>query len=459
MQSPSLIEIQNFVNPIEAYELLLLPFYLLIIYFFTYYVSLRLFTNSPIRPWILPALTFKLIGAVAITSIYIYYYKGGDTCLYFNEAKLITQQIFLSPLDGIKLLLYQPGSSSFTEASLFFKHFNYANNSETLIILKITAVINIFSFNSFLISAILFGFISFWCTLLLAYEIIKANTDYTKPVMIAFFFIPNNFIWNSGILKDTVCFGCFCLIHVSLTRLIVRHEIKLHWIVLTFVGFYILTTIRMFIAALYIPCLVFYFTMMYKESLEYKILKIITPPFILILSLTGAWILYTEISSSSTKYNINKILETAKTQRDYLLYVSQQSQGSQYDLGDFDMTIENLFLKIPEALNVSLYRPYLWESKNVITLFSAIESLLLLLLTIYILYKRKFSEITALFKNDTQLVFYLIFSLLYLYATGITTYNFGSLIRYKVQGYVFFVMLLLMLYYLPKASVEDKKAS
>jgi hypothetical protein len=460
MQRPSLIEIQNFVNPIEAYELLLLPFYLLLIYFFTYHVSNRLFKNSAIRPWILPALTLKLIGAVAITLIYIYYYKGGDTCLYYNEAKLITQQLFLSPIDGIKLLFYQPNSTEFTEAAVFYKYFHYAHSSETLIILKLTAIVNIFSFNSFLITSILYGYFSFWCILLLANEIIKSNSNYTKPVMIALFFVPNNFIWNSGILKDTVCFACFCLIHVSITRMLVNKEIKIQWIVLTLIGFYILTTIRMFIAALYIPCLMFYFTIIFRERLEYQLLKTVVPPFILILSLFGAWVVYDQLSSNSSKYNINQLLVTAKIQRDYLLYVSQQSQGSQYNLGDFDMTIENLILKIPESLNVSLFRPYLWESRNIITVFSALEAFLILLLTLYVLYKRKISEIVNLFKNDKQLLFYLVFSIIYLYVTGITSYNFGSLIRYKVQGYVFFVMILLMLYYyFPKTSEEDKKAS
>ncbi|MFN8416772.1 MAG: hypothetical protein U0U66_10625 [Cytophagaceae bacterium] len=405
-------------------------------------------------------MTFKIIGAITITLIYIYYYQGGDTCLYYNEAKLIAQQLLLSPIDGIKLLLYQPNTSSFSEATLFFKYFNYAHNPETLIILKLTAIVNIFSFNSFLISAILYGYISFWCAMLLANEIIKSNpTDYTKPVMIAFFFIPNNIIWSSGILKDTICFASFCLVHVALSKLLIQREFKYYWILLALFGFYFLASIRMFIVAIYLPCLFFYLTIAFSKRLEYQLLKIVAPPFILVISLTGAWFIYDQVSSSSSKYSIGQLLETAKTQRDYLLYISQQSQGSQYDLGDFDLTIENLILKTPEAINVSLFRPYLWEARNIITLFSSAEASLLLLLTIYVLYKRKLSEISGLFKNDNQLIFYIVFSLIYLYATGISTYNFGSLIRYKVQGYVFFVMIILMLYYYPKASVEDKKAS
>lgn len=459
MQSPSLIEIQNFVNPIEAYELLLLPFYLLLIYFFTYYVSNRVFKNSPILPWIFPTLSLKILGSFSITLIYIYYYKGGDTCLYYNEAKLITQQILLSPLDGIKLLFYTPNSQGFSEAANFFKYFNYAQSPETLIVLKITAIVNLFSFNSFLISSVLFGYVSFWCILLLANEIILSNRNYTKPVMIAFFLIPNNIIWNSGILKDTICFASFCILHAALTRLVIKKEWGVKWILLMLIGFYFLSTIRIFIIALYIPCFMFYFTLKKKELIEYQLLRILLPPFILAVSLTGAWFLYDKISSNSKKYSIDQLLETAKTQRDYLLYVSQQSQSSQYSLGDFDLTIGNLILKIPEAINVALYRPYLWESHNAITAFSALEASALLLVSLYVLYKRKFSEISSLFKNDNQLIFYLIFSTIYLYATGISTYNFGSLIRYKVQGYVFFVMIILILYYYPKASLEDKKAS
>ena len=113
-------------------------------------------------------------------------------------------------------------------------------------------------------------------------------------------------------------------------------------------------------------------------------------------------------------------------------------------------------IKIPAAINVSLFRPYLWESRNPIMLLSAIESSILLYLTFRLFQKRKLKNTIDVLSKDVNLQFFLLFGLIFSFFVGITTYNFGSLVRYKIQGYPFYIAAILLLYYL-QPDIEKRK--
>lgn len=101
--------------------------------------------------------------------------------------------------------------------------------------------------------------------------------------------------------------------------------------------------------------------------------------------------------------------------------------------------------KFPQAVVVTLFRPFPWEARKVIVALSALEALLFLYLTLRVLIK-KGTKFFSLLK-DPNLVFFLIFSLIFAFAVGISAYNFGTLSRYKIPCMPFYAaMLMIMLY-------------
>ena len=62
----------------EAKDLLITPIVLIFIYFFAYLVRSKV-TDSVTRGYFIPALTVKIIGAIAVGLVYQFYYNGGDT--------------------------------------------------------------------------------------------------------------------------------------------------------------------------------------------------------------------------------------------------------------------------------------------------------------------------------------------------------------------------------------------
>src|SRR5438309_7408443 len=65
--------------------------------------------------------------------------------------------------------------------------------------------------------------------------------------------------------------------------------------------------------------------------------------------------------------------------------------------------------------------------------------MILLTLTIYFLWKLRFFNLFALMFRHQFLFFSLSFSIFFAFSVGLTTSNFGSLVRYKIPAIPFYV--------------------
>jgi len=74
-------------------------------------------------------------------------------------------------------------------------------------------------------------------------------------------------------------------------------------------------------------------------------------------------------------------------------------------------------------------------------LFSSLESLGLLILTVVIFFKKRTYFFRALL--DPNILFCMVFSLTFAFAVGISTFNFGTLARYKIPLLPFYALALI----------------
>jgi hypothetical protein len=103
--------------------------------------------------------------------------------------------------------------------------------------------------------------------------------------------------------------------------------------------------------------------------------------------------------------------------------------------------------KFPQAVTVTLFRPFLWEAKKPIMLLSAFESFAFLALFLYVLFGKGIKVLIKQTAKDPNMLFFLIYSLIFAFAVGISTGNFGSLSRYKIPCMPFFAAFLLILFF------------
>lgn len=445
-------------NLIGSYEYILLPIYIFIFYVITRIYVEFVYKDPALRKYIYTGLYLKIIGGLFLTLVFNFYYTGGDIGTYYNEGRILANLILEKPEYTYRIFTYLPSGDD-AELKNLFQGMHYINALETLIILKITALINLFTFNSYLITTFLYSYISFWCIWKLATLLFELYPNHKKYIVWAFFFVPSLIVWGSCILKDTICFSCLCVIHYYLYKIFIHKKIKVAYLLYIFITGYIILTIKLYILLAYAPCFSFMVTQHYKAAIKNHLIKAIVAPFIIVLSLAVSYVLVTQLGSQKERFSNEKIMQTAKIQREYIQAISMRSGGSTYTLGEMEDGYIGYILKIPAAINVSLFRPYVWEAKNPIMLLSALESSVLLYLTIRLFFKRNFKKTMSLLSSDVNIQFFLIFGLLFSFLVGVTTYNFGSLVRYKIQGYPFYILAILLLYYLQEDVKEPTQTN
>jgi len=165
------------------------------------------------------------------------------------------------------------------------------------------------------------------------------------------------------------------------------------------------------------------------------------------------------IGANDERYSLQNLQSTSNTTATYLKQISIESGGSVYDLGETDFSLVGLITLIPKGINVTLFRPYLWESRNIVMVLSALESTYFIWITLSVLFKNG-SRIFQKINDDTFVYFSIIFSLTFSFAVGISTNNFGSLVRYKLPMMPFYLSAMMILNHSSKSNkIQNYKSA
>jgi len=104
-----------------------------------------------------------------------------------------------------------------------------------------------------------------------------------------------------------------------------------------------------------------------------------------------------------------------------------------------NITLQGIILQSPWAIFSCLYRPFIWESRKIIILLTSLESMLLFFSTLFV-------KAFKLLITDRYILFSFIAATLFALLIGLTTFNFGTMIRYKIILLPFYYFLLVRLY-------------
>lgn len=437
----------------EAKDLLVTPIVIVLVYLVAYGVR-PLATDDINRKYFIPALTLKICGGIALGLVYQFYYGGGDTFTYFNLGSKHIWEAFLdSPGKGLMLIFgkneYFPDTFSYAS-----KIYTY-RDSASYFIVRIAGFFDILTFHTYSATAVLFSVLSFtgiWAMFLAFYKLYPALHKY---LAIATFFIPSLFFWGSGILKDPITISALGWVTYCTYKIFFEKKSILIYVFILLISFYVLYSIKIYIILCFVPAALFWVFYGQISKIRNIVLRAMIAPLMLIFAATAGYYALIKIGEDSPRYNVENMLNTAEVTAEWIHYVSVKEGGSAYTLGDFDYSPMGVVRKFPLAVWVTLFRPYLWEVRNPVMLLAALESLAMLLFTIYVVYKCGFGKMLRLIPQKPVLLFCFVFAIAFSFAVGISTYNFGSLVRYKIPMMPFYLYgLFIALYY---SKIEKNK--
>lgn len=408
-------------------------------------------TDELTRPYFLPALTVRILGALALGFIYQFYYGGGDTFNYHTGGSRFIWEAFMdSPEKGLQMMF-----SGGVHQGSFYKYssrIEFFGNPSAFFVIRMAALFDIFTFSSYSATAVLFGVFGFVGAWMMYYTFYRRYPELYFWLAIAILFIPSVFFWGSGLLKDTIVLSSIGIATYEIDRLFIRRKISLVHVVILLLSLYFVFVVKKFVLQAYLPAAILWIYQQQMKIIPSMVLRIMIFPFVIAMSVYVGYYTAVKVGEGDQKYAIDKLAETARVTAVDIHDLTGKNAGSGYTLGELDGSFLGMLRLAPFAVNVALFRPYLWEVNNPLMLLSALESLVMLLLVFYIILKKGTTLLLLL--SNPDVVFCLIFSIVFAFAVGVSTFNFGTLVRYKIPVLPFFSTALLIIAFY---SNSDKK--
>lgn len=423
-------------------DLVIPVIFLILIYLFAKKKQMNNIETNPSYKYYIYGLMAKILGGVSVCLIYALYYGFGDTVNYFNDCVVLLNLGEKSIMNIVRFMI-GPDPALYYELDSNTGSMQYFSDPHARAVVKLTFPLCFIAFKSFIGMTILLATISYWSIWRLYQVLIAEFPNLVFEFAVALLFIPSVFFWGSGLLKDTITFSSVCLFSSSYFILLTQKKEYFKNILFIILSSVLLIWIKPYIFFALLPGSLLWFGGIQLEKVQNNLIKSLSTPFLIGFSLISGYFMLDIMSGFLGDYSLDNVLDKAVvTQMDLK---SEHYQGSAYDIGDFDPTIQGILSKMPAAINAALFRPYLWETYNVTMMLSGIENLIMLGFTIYLLVKLKVYNLFRLMFRHRILFFTVYFSIFFSFSVGLTTSNFGSLVRYKIPAIPFYVISLIII--------------
>ena len=420
----------------ELSDYVLTPIYLGFIYALAFAIRPAV-TNKYTKPYFILALSLKLLGAIALGVLYHTLYRG-DTNNYFTQSTIIYKAFGDSFSTGLHLITTDgtvtPEISPYTSQMFWFG----PGNKEYFVV-RVAAIGALLGFNTYMVTALLFAVLSFSGMWAMYMTFAKIRPQVYKELAIAVFFLPSVFFWGSGLLKDSLCLGALGWLFYAFYRGAIEKQNILRCIVVGVLAMWVISSMKVYILLAFVPPAAWWVFNENTARIRSSVLRWLARPFFLVGGAVVAIYAMGQIAAADARFNIDKIGAQSKLTANYLQGISKQENGSGYNIGEQDGTIAGMVRLAPQAIVVALFRPFLWESHNPTMALSALEASYFILLTLRIFRRVGFFNALRAITGSPILTLCFVFSLIFAMSVGISSGNFGTLVRYKIPLMPFYL--------------------
>ncbi len=423
-------------------DLIMFPFFVLL--FAIFFALRRKKIDDPIlKKYHRQGFWIKVASAVAYVIFSFYIIKGDSTSLYYPEGINITKLIYRE-FSNIHLLFI---SGKDFDENLLSTSYNrgYFNSESNFLISRLVTIFSFITFGSYSAISLIFSMISFsgvWRLYRFFYE---QYPHLHKRLAIAIIYLPTFVFWSSGILKDPICTGMLGWLTYGLYMVILKRKKVAKYLIIAILAGYVLGLVKMYILLSFLPFLLLFFCLKILATTKSNLAKIFLFFGIIFFSAIGIYLLTDKLKEELGGLALDKITKSVKTTQENFINISDRAESA-FTLGvEFDGSTASLIKIAPAAVTATLFRPFLWESKKVSTLLSSMESLALMLFTLYVFFKAGPGGFFGGIIKDPMILFCISFSLLFALFVGATTMNFGTLVRYKVPCMPFYIIALMLI--------------
>jgi hypothetical protein len=426
--------------------------YLFIIWFVLRSIKRHHEDENPAYKYFIPAFFAKIFFGLVFTFIYLFYYKGGDAISYYWCSRALSRLVLVNPQAAFSIIFFDERTwttwSAFNSETSWPLSGFFFLKGDSAGVFRFTTPFMMLGFNYWLPALLLlntFLFRGIWKFYLL---VCKFYPDNMKWNAVAVLFIPSVLFWGSGIMKDSFTLACSLWMVTNIYYCFIEPRRFFTNFLMLILNAIIILTLKPYIFVALLPPAMFWTSYLYIKKINNKVVRIMAAPSLIIVGIAlGVFVLSLSQSKLGVYGSSSGALKQAQiVQQD--LVRSEQYGKNYYDIGKFDASISGVLKKAPVAIIAGLFRPFIWEAKNIVTLFSGIENAIILILTLYLLFRIGIKAVYKVIIKEPLILFSLIFSILFAFSVGLATANFGALVRYRILAIPFFLIAIVNTFHL-----------
>jgi len=439
-------------------DFILLPVYIFILYLF-FRSKRKKYADPLLQKYHRQGFWIKIIASILFILYYSYLTLGDTTVLFHCEGNNLYHLILKDP-SNFKYI-FKPGKEF--DLSLVNNPFNkgYFRDESNYMIIRLDTIFSFFCFGSFAVISLFFAALAFsglWKLYLFFYEQLPRLH---KQFAISILYFPTLAFWSAGLLKDSLCIAALGWLTYGLYNLLYKKKSLFKNVLIIFISAYFLTIIKVYILLAYVPFFILFIILKNLQHIKFKLFRYFFAPLLIGLSMyaftqtltaynddLGAYAVEDLTSSIS---NLNRVIESR---------TGREDAASNFSLGsEFDGSFRGLIKIAPLAVGTTFFRPFIWEAHKISQLMAALESLLLMFFTLYILLKAGLLRFIKWIFKDPLLMYCFLFAVVFGVFVGASTLNFGTLVRYKIPCLPFFSISLFLIFEKVKERAAIKQST
>ncbi|MFN0031931.1 MAG: hypothetical protein ACKVOR_07215 [Flavobacteriales bacterium] len=418
--------------PIEMWEYPAYIAMLVVVWFVGAGIKRRRIAHQPEYRFFLWGLWAKVAGGFLFACIYIFHYGQGDTTSFYECSIAFCRLLFDDPSSFFTVLAgdgTQEMKSYFTAETGEPMMYMFGEGA-TRFTMKLLVPFMLLSGQSYFITTLLISIVTYGALWRLYLMFTSYFPQYTRNLAIAILFMPSVIFWGSGILKDSFTLAATCYLMVITNNIIQRQgRLWLNVAGMLFFG-YVIISVKAYVILILLPSSLVWFFYSKVKKIKNRLVRYLIVPFTYIAIIGGSYYGLTAFGETLGKFSIDRALKTAAiTQGDLK---QEYYEGNSFDIGDFEATPMGALAKFPQATAAGLFRPFLLESRNTVMVLSGIENLFILGLTLVVIVTVKWKVLRKLVSENPVIIYSFVFSVLFAFMIGLTTSNFGALVRFKI---------------------------
>lgn len=426
-------------------DFVLTPIYIFLLYLF-FRRKRKKYKDPLLQKYHRQGFWIKIFASILFILYYTYLTEGDSTALYQLEGNNL-YHLILNNSNNLKFIFHR-GKDFDLSLVKAVENQGYFRDESNFMIIRLDALFSFITFGSYAVINLLFACLAFsglWKLFKFFYE---QYPKLHKQFAISILYFPTLAFWSAGLLKDTLCIAAIGWLTYAVYGLLYKRKSIVKNSIIIFISVYFLAVLKVYILLAYVPFFVLFIILKNVQGIKFKFFRYLLAPGLIALSIYAFSQILSTYNTELGAYAVEDLTSSIS----HLNEVIEQRSGredaaSNFSLGaTFDGTFTGLIKIAPIAIGTTFFRPFLWEAHKVSQLMAAMESLVLMFFTLYVLFKSGVFTFIKLILTDPLIMYCFLFALVFGLFVGASTLNFGTLVRYKIPCLPFYSISLFLIY-------------